>query len=102
MRADDGGIRAEYRLQLRRKGAQAVGFDAQKNDIHRAYFFKRSGDARLRHKISVTALYLHAVFLHGAKMRTAREQGDVETGLRHARADVGADGAGSCNQKSHC
>ncbi len=45
--------------------------------------------------------HLHAVLLHGAKVRTTREQGDIEPALRHARADVGSDRARSGNQKSH-
>jgi hypothetical protein len=42
------------------------------------------------------------VLLHGAKMRPAREERDLEPGLRHARADVSSDGARACDQESQC
>jgi len=44
---------------------------------------------------------LHAMLLHGAKVRPAREQSDVEAGLRQARANVGPDGSRTCNQEFH-
>ena len=41
------------------------------------------------------------MLLHGAQMRPAREQRDIETGARHARADVSSDCARSRDEKFH-
>src|SRR5208283_4562013 len=101
LRADHGGIWTEYRLQMRGQLRQAVRLHTQKDDVHRSHFFERTGDGGVRDEISLGAFHLHAVPLHGAKMRPAREEGDVEPGLRHAGADVAADGARACDQESH-
>ena len=44
--------------------------------------------------------HAQAALLHGCEMRTAREEGHVLAGLRHARADIAADGACAGDQKS--
>src|SRR5208282_2979102 len=44
----------------------------------------------------------HAVLLHRAQVRAAGKQGDVQSRARHARPDVGSDGAGADDQKLHC
>src|ERR1700687_3290644 len=99
--ADDCGVRPEYRLQLRRKLRQAVCLHSKKDDVHRSHFFEGTGDCGLRHEISLDTFYLHAALLHGAKMRPAREERDIQPGLRHACTEVGSDGARPRNQESH-
>src|SRR5216683_4597609 len=86
---------------MRSELRQSVRFHAQKNYVNRTHFFEGAGDSGSRHKISLIAPDQHAILPHGAKMRPAREQGDVEAGLRHARADVASDGPCSRNQKVH-
>ena len=101
MRADNGGIGAEHRLQLRRKLRQAVRLHAKKNHVDRPNVFEGSGDCRSRHEISLATLHLYTALLHSAKMRAARKQGDIESSLRHACADVRADCAGPGDQEFH-
>ncbi len=91
----------QNRLQLRRKMRQGVSLHAEKDNVDRPHFFERARDRGTRHEISLAAFHLHAMLLHGAKMRPARKERDVEPGLRHARADVGADCARSSDQESH-
>src|SRR5712691_1569967 len=86
---------------MRRELRQAMRFHAQKNYVNRTHFFEGGGDVGPRDEISVAALHLHAILPHGAKMWPAREQRDVEAGLRHARADVASDGPRSRNQEFH-
>src|SRR5258708_30619183 len=74
----------------------------QKARVDRAYLFQGCSDCGPRDEISLAAFYLHAIFLHGAKMRPACKQGHIESGLRHARAEMGADGSGSSDQEFHC
>ena len=80
---------------------QAVGLHSKKDNVHRSHFFEGTGDGGPRHKISLAASDLHAVLLHGAKMRPAREERDLEPGLRHARTDVGSNCARPRDQESH-
>jgi hypothetical protein len=93
--AEDRSLRPQDWFQLRRKFWQTVRFYAEEDDVDGPNFFEGTDDCRARHKISVSALYLHAAILHGAKVWTASEQGDVEPGLRHSRPDVGPDCPGS-------
>jgi hypothetical protein len=81
---------------------QGVRLHAKKDDVDRADFFKRAGDRRPRDEISVATFHLHAVLLHGAKMRSAREQRHIQPGVRHARTNVGSDCARPGDQESHC
>ena len=66
---------------------------AEEDDIDGPHFFERAGDRGSGYEISISTLHLHAVLLHGAKMRAARKERGVEAGLRHARTDVGSNGA---------
>src|SRR5712691_5757448 len=86
---------------MRRELRQAMCFHAQKNYVNRTNFFEGVGDSGPREEVSLATFYLHAILPHGAKMRPAREQRDVESGLRHARTDVASDGPRSRNQKFH-
>src|SRR4029077_15920238 len=76
-------------------------FHTQKNNVDWTHFFERSYDGGPRHKIALAAFYLHAIFLHGAKMRSAGKQRYVEPSLRHTGANVSADGACPRNQEFH-
>ncbi len=80
---------------------QAVRLHPKKDDVHMFHFFEGTGDCGPRHKISLDTLHLHTALLHGAKMRSAREEGDIEPGLRHTCADVGSDCARPRDQESH-
>src|SRR5271163_3949710 len=77
-------------------------FYAEKDDVHGADFFERARDGWACHEVSLDAFHLNAVFLHGSEVRPAREERDIEPGLRHACADVGSDCARSRDQEFHC
>src|SRR6202041_244080 len=94
-------IRSQHRSQVRRKLGQAVGFHSKKNNVYRTHFFKGTGDGGARHEISLAAFDTHAVLLHGAKMRPAREQRYIESGLRHASPDVGSNCPSPRDQEFH-
>jgi hypothetical protein len=99
--ADDGGVRSQYEVQLRHKLGKAVRLHSQKHDVCRSGFFEGTYDSGPDLEISLGALHLHAMLLHGIQMRTTREERDVESGPRHARANVGANGARSHYQRLH-
>ena len=101
MCADDCSIRPQHGPQLRRKLRQAVCLHSKKDNVHWPNFFEGTGDFRPRDKISLAASHLHATFLHGTKMRTAREERDIEPGMGHARTDVGTDCSGPRDQETH-
>src|SRR5580700_9620907 len=76
-------------------------FYPKKDNVCRPHFFERAGDSWSRHEISLGALHLNAVLLHGAKMWPAREESDIVSSPCHARADIGSDGPGPRDQESH-
>ena len=80
---------------------QALRLDREHDHVGRAGLFKARHHARARLEISFGAFHLDAVFLHGTQVWAAGEQGDVEAGASHARAQICADRSGACNQKFH-
>jgi len=80
---------------------QAVRLYAKKNNLHRPHFRKGAGDLGPRNKIPLATLHLHSVLLHGVKVWAAGEKGDIESGLGHTRPDIGSNGPGARDQKSH-
>ena len=99
--ADNGGVLADKRLDLRREPRQAVGLHAENDHIERPGILKAADDFRTHFEIALRAEDAQPAFLHRAQMRAPREERDVLTGTGHAGADVPADGTRPCNQKPH-
>ena len=76
-------------------------FYPKKDNVHWSHICERTRDCGPRHEISIDTLYLHTVFLHGAKVWAAGEESDIESGLGHAGADIGSDCPGSRDQEFH-
>ena len=102
LRADDDGVRAEQRPQLRRQRGQAVRLDAEEHDVGRGRSSARSPVTCGRTSKSPSGLIdAQPALLHRAQVRAAREQHDVGAGPREPRADVAADRAGAGDDDSH-
>src|ERR1700733_2852233 len=101
LRAYHCSIGSQHRSQARRKLGQAVGLHPKKNNVYRTHFLEGAGDGGPRHEISLAAFDPHAVLLHGATMRPAREQRYIESGLGHASPDVGTNCPGPRDQEFH-
>jgi len=78
-----------------------VRLHAEKDNVYGTYFIEGTGDFGAGNEISFAAFYLHAIFLHGAKVRATREEGDIKSGLRHARADISSNCPGPGDKESH-
>ncbi len=101
LRADDGGLGPSTGFNCGASCGRPCAFTPRKTTSTGPTCFERTGDSGPRYKISFAAFHLHAMLLHGAKMRPAREESDVEPGLRHAGADIGSDCAGPSDQEFH-
>ena len=87
LRADDDGVGAEQRPQLRRERRQAVRLDAEEDDVGRSDRRQIAGDIRRDFEVAVRADHAQPALLHRAEVRTAREQHDVRARpcAQHAR-----------------
>ena len=101
LRADDDRVGAEQRPQLGRKSRQAVRFDAEDDDVRAPDRREIARRLRLHLEITLVAHDPQAALLHGAQVRSAREQHHVGARFRELRADVAADGAGAGDRDSH-
>ena len=88
LRADDDGVRAEERPQLRRERGQAVRLHAEERRRPPCRCACRSPvTSRLHLEVAVGADHAQAALLHRPQMRAAREQHDVGAG-RASRAPM--------------
>ena len=90
LRADDDGVGTEERCELRRERRQAVRLDAEEYDVGLSDRRKIAGDLRPHLEVAVRARHAQPVLLHGAQVRTAREQHDSTPGAaaRASRAPI--------------
>jgi hypothetical protein len=71
--ADDGGVWTKDGFELRSELRQAVSLHAEEDDIDRADISEFRSNLWMRFEIAVNTLHAHAVFLHGAQVRSAGE-----------------------------
>src|SRR6185369_2638950 len=73
LRADDDGVGAEERAQLRGEGGEAVRFDAEDHDVGRADRCEIAGDRWLDGEVVGARDDAESASAHCLQMRTARE-----------------------------
>src|SRR5919204_4427042 len=101
LRADDEGVRAEERRQLRGERSETVSLDAKEDRIRLPDRRQVAGRVNLHLEIAVGSDDSQTALLHRLEMRTAGEQDNVSPCLRQTRADIAANRAGADDRDFH-
>ena len=101
LRRQDRGVGIEQRRDARRELGQAVGLDAEHDEVGPAHGVELVGGLQALVQVAARRAHPQAVAADGLEVGAAGDQDDVRAARREGRAQVAADGAGADDRDAH-